>query len=50
MNTDAKRIGRYTFVFLILIIAFFAIIVLNITIGSVDISAGDIIKILKEYL
>jgi len=45
-NNDAKRIGRYTLVFLVLIAAFAAIIVLNITIGSVDISAEDIIKIL----
>ena len=45
-NNDARRIGRYTLVFIILVVAFFAIIVLNITIGSVDISAGDIFKIL----
>ena len=45
-NNDTKRIGRYTLVFLILIVAFAAIIVLNITIGSVDISVDDIIKIL----
>ena len=41
-----RKRGRYTLVFAILLIAFFAIVVLNITIGSVDISFGDVFKIL----
>ncbi|MBR5337722.1 MAG: iron ABC transporter permease [Lachnospiraceae bacterium] len=43
---DSRRAGRYTIVFVVLAIAFLTIIVLNITIGSVDISVRDIIKIL----
>lgn len=46
MNTNAKRISRYTLVFALLIIAFIAIIVLNIVIGSVNISLKDIVNVL----
>ena len=41
-----RRRGRYTFVFLTLLIAMFAILILNINIGSVPIGLNRILKIL----
>ena len=46
MNTNAKRISRYTLVFAFLIIAFIGIVILNIVIGSVNISVNDILNVL----
>ena len=43
-----RRRSRYILVFALLILAFFAIVVLNITIGSVDISLLDIFRILTR--
>ncbi len=43
---ETRRIGRYTIVFAVLVVAFITIIVLNITIGSVNISAREVLKIL----
>lgn len=46
MNTNAKKISRYTLVFAFLIIAFIGIVILNIVIGSVNISVNDILNVL----
>ncbi len=45
-SDDLKRISRYGIVFAVLIIALIIILILNIKIGSVDISAKDILNIL----
>lgn len=43
---NLRRRARYTFVFLVLILAFFVIIVWNINTGNVDISLPNILRIL----
>ena len=45
-NVNLRRRTRYTLVFLVLAIAFCAIIVLNINVGSVPIPIGEIARIL----